>query len=90
LNLNEGIVKIKLGRYLTCLKVKGKITLTSKQTQFLFVIDDTVEYNHTYTIASAMNMKDCNEAQFTGNSFNGIKPRFYIEDYSLKVIFDKN
>ncbi len=91
LELNGGIVVVRLGTNTTSLIVSGALSLNSKQVEFSFWKKDQggFAFNTPYTILSNANLSGFTPDQFKGNSIDGVEPTFSIAGDQLQVSYVK-
>jgi len=91
LDLTGGIITTQLGTNVTNLTLSGELILKSTQATFSFWKKDDggFQFNTPYTILTTPNLASFTEAQFSGNSIEGVEPTFSIVGNNLHVSFNK-
>ena len=89
LELTGGVIAIQLGNTVTNLTVSGDLILNSTQATFSFWTNDDggFAFNTPYTILTNANLSGFTAERFSGNSIEGVEPRFAIVGDELKVTF---
>ena len=89
LEITGGVIAIQLGNTVTNLTVSGDLILNSSQATFSFWTNDDggFAFNTPYTILTNANLSGFTAERFSGNSIEGVEPRFAIVGDELKVTF---
>ena len=91
LDLTGGIISTQLGTNVAGLTLSGELILKSTHATFSFWKKDGggFEFNTPYTILTTPNLSSFTEAQFSGNSVEGVEPTFTIVGNDLQVSFNQ-